>query len=238
MCIGSLLPIKYFSLLLLVDQILKRRWQSVLACGLTVVALLATSILALGWEVHRVWLSSVLGEHLQGNLSGQDVYSSTFQSFRSLFRRLFVFDDLFNPNPWIDSTAAYHLATAASLLLPLALTARAIFHVRNDATRSDLSVAILLTAGLLVAPTTATYHFLLLWLPVGILLQRFSRTGQAKLALATLACYAAIGFLPYSFFRQFDNAGLLTLLAYPRLFLMTVLFGLSLWSVRPLRTEN
>ncbi len=237
-CIGSLLPIKYFSVLLLLNEILKRRWQTVLACVATVVAIFAISILILGWEIHRVWLFSVLGAHLQADLSGQDVYSFTFQSFRSLFRRLFLFDPLLNPNPWIDSTTAYHLATAASLLFPLALTIRAILRVKDDETLPELSVAILLTAGLLVAPATATYHFVLLWLPVGILLQRFSRSGQTNLALATVTCYTAIGFLPYSLFQQFDGAGLLTLLAYPRLFLMTALFGLSLLSARSLRAEN
>lgn len=237
-CIGSLLPIKYFSVLLLLDEILKRRWQTVLASFATVVAICAISILILGWEIHRVWLFSVLGEHLQGDLSGQDVYSFTFQSFRSLFRRLFLFDPLLNPNPWIDSTTAYHLATAASLLFPLALTIRAILRVKEDETLPELSVAILLTAGLLVAPATATYHFVLLWLPVGILLERFSRSEQTNLALATVTCYTAIGFLPYSLFQQFDGAGLLTLLAYPRIFLMTALFGLSLLSARSLRAEN
>lgn len=237
-CIGSLLPMKYISLLLLIDQILKRQWQTVVACALTVVAIFALSLTILGWEVHRVWLSTVIGEHLQGNLSQQNPYSSTFQSFQSLFRRLFLFDPVLNRNPWIDSTVVYHLATAVSMLLPIALTACAVARVRKARPPSDLSLPVLFTAALLVAPATATYHFLLLWLPVGILLHWFSSIGQPKLTLAVLVCYAAIGYLPYSFFRQFDGAGLLTFLAYPRLFLMMVVFGLSLWAVRGLRAQN
>ncbi len=237
-CIGSLLPIKYFSLLLFIDDMLKRRWQSVLVSVLTVAAIFAMSTAILGWEVHRVWLTAVLGEHLQGNLSQQDPYSFTFQSFQSLFRRLFLSDALLNPDPWIDSATAYYVATVAAILLPLGLTVQALLHVRKTEPLSDLTVAVLFTAGLLVAPATATYHFLLLWLPVGVLLRHFSQRGQTPLAHVTLAGYAAIGFLPYSFFQQLDGAGLLTLLAYPRLLLMVVLFGLSLRAARSLQAQN
>jgi hypothetical protein len=232
MCIGALLPVKYFSSLLLVDEILKRRRHTVAACILTVALILALSVAVLGWEVHRQWLTSVLGEHLQGNLSQQNPYAFTFQSFQSLFRRLFLFDSAMNPKPLIESAAAYHLAVGASLLVVLALTVHTLVSLKGMRGMSDVSLAVLCTAGLLIAPATATYHFLLLWLPVGIVLQQFVKGNERMLALATLACYAAIGFLPYSLFGRFDGEGILTLLAYPRLFLLIALFGLSLRAAR------
>ena len=74
-----------------------------------------------------------------------------------------------------------------------------------------------------LAPATATYHFLIIVLPVALLL---NETIEYSLRWTIIIgiIFTAIGYIPYSFFRSFDAQGLFTLLAYPRLWLETILF--------------
>ena len=92
------------------------------------------------------------------------------------------------------------------------------------ASTTALSIGILGIVTLLLAPATATYHFVLLWLPVGLLVNSFFREGAALYAYFILGAYAVIGFFPYGHAYQFEGRGGLTVLAYPRLFLLLAMF--------------
>jgi hypothetical protein len=81
---------------------------------------------------------------------------------------------------------------------------------------------------LLLAPATATYHFALLWLPVALLVNHQIRRGALTRAAFIIAAYAAIGFFPYGLALPFDGRGGLSVLAYPRLFLLLAIFLASL----------
>ena len=225
--IGSLLPIKYFSLVLLLDATLKQRWRTVFWAMLVSGAIVATSIAVLGWEPHHQWLMSVLGDHLQGNLSQQDPYASTFQSLHSLLRRMFVFDAARNPQPLVHSAMLYSLLLYTIILICIVPGVVATVRLLRRDAATETTLAVLCTLALLLAPATATYHFVLLWLPVGILLRHYVDNGERMLTLLTLCVFAAIGFLPYSWFDRFDGRGIVTIAAYPRLLLLAVLYLLS-----------
>ncbi len=101
---------------------------------------------------------------------------------------------------------------------------------------------------LLLAPATATYHFVLLWLPVGLLIDYLFRERSPAKRLLRLGTYALIGFFPYRFTQPFEGRGALTVLAYPRLFLLLAMFiacvyihlehaGTRLEKLRPRRLE-
>jgi hypothetical protein len=159
----------------------------------------------------------------------QDPYSAAFQSWDSLLLRLFVEDPLSNPSPFWDARALY---VGGKLVITggiVALLIVGLYHLwRNSSTQRDrYSVALLGIVALLIAPGTATYHFVLLWLPVALLIDRHMRDGLRKQAVAAAGSFALIGFLPYSFFRQWEGYGLLNILAYPRLLLLTLLFALT-----------
>jgi hypothetical protein len=77
---------------------------------------------------------------------------------------------------------------------------------------------------LLLAPATATYHFVLLWLPVGLLIGYFFRQRAPLYGSFILGAYALIGFFPYGHAYRFEGRGGLTVLAYPRLFLLLAMF--------------
>jgi hypothetical protein len=233
LCFGLFSPIKYFPVVILAYFAFRKKWKLVLGGATAILAVVLISIGVLGWKIHEDFLSSVLGNHLVANLSMQDPFTASFQSFDTLFRRLFVFDATLNPRPWvvlprlqvigvIITKAAIFLAGIATLL-KLA---------RSDAVNAAApSIGLLGVLTLLLAPATATYHFVLLWLPVGLLVDYFFRQGAHARAYFILGTYALIGFFPYRFTAPFEGRGGLTVLAYPRLFLLLAMYAACLYFV-------
>ncbi len=176
-CFGLFVPIKYVPAFILVYFALRRQWPLVLSGVATAGALMLVSIAVLGWPVHAIFLSSVLGNHLAANLSQQDPFTASFQSFDTLFRRLFVFDATANPHPWLAAPALQVAAVAVTKAALIVLGVAAVVKLtRADrANSTGPSIGLLGILVLLIAPATATYHFVLLWLPVALLIGYFLR---------------------------------------------------------------
>ena len=226
MCFGLFLPFKYFPAVILVYFAFRKDWKVVMGGGLVVWFIALVSIGVLGWKIHEIFLSSILGNHLVGVLSEQDPYTASFQSFDSLFRRLFVYDAALNPRPWLAFPPLRTIGVlAAKASVILAAIAALIKLARRDiATATAPSMGILGILTLLEAPATATYHFVLLWLPVGLLVHHlFCERGRAS-GYFILGTYTLIGFLPYGHTQRFEGRGGLTVLAYPRLFVLLTMF--------------
>jgi hypothetical protein len=115
------------------------------------------------------------------------------------------------------------LITKASILLAAIGTLVKLARRGGDGTTGP-SIGILGVVTLLLAPATAAYHFVLLWLPVGLLIDYFVRQGARVRGYFILGIYALIGFFPYKYTIPFAGRGGLTVLAYPRLFLLLAMF--------------
>jgi hypothetical protein len=225
-CFGLFSPIKYFPIVILVYFAFRKEWRVVLGGATAILIVILASIGVLGWKIHADFLSSVLGHHLIAQLNLQDPFTASYQSFDSLFRRLFIFDATLNPRPLYALPRVQSIAvfiTKASILLAT-MTALVKLARGGAASTTALSIGILGIVTLLLAPATATYHFVLLWLPVGLLVNSFFREGAALYAYFILGAYAVIGFFPYGHAYQFEGRGGLTVLAYPRLFLLLAMF--------------
>ena len=227
-CLGLFVPIKYFPIVFLIYFAARREWKLVLGGAVAATAVVAFSITVLGWRVHEVFLHSILGTHLTARLSMQSPFTASFQSFDALYRRLFVPDAALNPQPWLASPRIDIIALIAtkSVLFVTAI-GTLIRNARGGVIDSvGFSVGILGILTLLLAPATATYHFVLLWLPVGLLVNQFYREGKPVLASLMLGMYALIGFLPYGHTYRFEGRGGLTVLSFPRLFILLAMFSL------------
>jgi Glycosyltransferase family 87 len=233
MCLGLFTPLKYFPIVILIYFAFRRQWKVVLGGAIAIFAVATASIGILGWKVHAEFLSAVLGNHLLGNLSMQDPFATSFQSFDALLRQLFIFDARSNPQPLIAAPALQGigvLITKASILLVTLATLVKL--ARGDsATAIAPSIGILGILVLLLAPATATYHFVLLWLPVGLLIAYFLRERVPVCAYIILALYALIGFFPYGMTARFAGRGGLAVLAYPRLLLLLTMFVASVYFI-------
>jgi hypothetical protein len=232
-CFGLFSPFKYFPLVILAYFAFRKEWKLVLGGAIAILAVSLASIGILGWKIHEEFLYSVLGNHLVANISMQDPFTASFQSFDTLFRRLFVFDAALNPQPLIAFPylqVSGVIITKASIFL--AGIATLVKLARNTAGNPAApSIGLLGVLTLLLAPATATYHFVLLWLPVGLLVDYFFRHHTPTRAYLILGTYALIGFLPYRFTVPFEGRGGLTVLAYPRLFLLLAMFAACVYFI-------
>jgi hypothetical protein len=247
LCFGVFSPIKYFPVVILAYFAFRKEWKLVLGGTTAILAVALISIGVLGWKIHEDFLSSVLGSHLVANLSMQDPFTASFQSFDTLFRRLFVFDATLNPQPWVTLPRLQVIGVIiAKASIFLAAIATLVKLARSRAVNAAApSIGLLGVLTLLLAPATATYHFVLLWLPVGLLVDYFFRQGARARAYFILGTYALIGFFPYRFTAPFEGRGGLTVLAYPRLWLLLAMFAGCLYFIwnrtepaRELRTDE
>jgi Glycosyltransferase family 87 len=233
MFFGLFLPFKYFPAVILIYFAFRKDWKVVMGGGLVVSFISLVSIGVLGWKIHEIFLSSVLGNHLVGVLSEQDPYTASFQSFDTLFRRLFVYDAALNPRPWLAFPPLQTIGVlAAKASIILAALAALIKLARSGiATATAPSIGILGVLTLLEAPATATYHFVLLWMPVGLLVHHLFCERDRASGYFILGTYALIGFLPYGHTQRFEGRGGLTVLAYPRLFVLLTMFIASVYFI-------
>jgi Glycosyltransferase family 87 len=226
MCFGLFAPIKYFSVVILLYFAFRRQWRVVLGGAAMILAVAAVSVGVLGWKIHGDFLSGIFRHHLTGDASILDPFSASYQSFDTLFRRLFVFDAIANPLPLLSLPGLASVgAPVIKASVFLAALATLVKLARSGAASIDApAIGILGILTLLLAPATATYHFVLLWLPVGLLTSYFLREGAPRYAYFILGAYALIGFFPYGHAYRFEGRGGLTVLAYPRLFLLLAMF--------------
>jgi hypothetical protein len=224
--LGIFVPLKYFPVVLLGAPAMRGRWRVLAGAGLAVVLVTLLSVATLGWPIHRQYLHSVLGAHLVAHLSEQSDFSTSFQSFDMLYRQLFVFDAAENPHPWIGAPALAPLATVLTKLAALLAVGVTLWRMRRLAEpRSTALVSSLLgLTAILLAPATATYHWVLLWLPVALLLDVCAREGRCAAVVIIMGCYTLVGFFPYRLTMPFEGHGLGSVLAFPRLALLLVLW--------------
>jgi hypothetical protein len=228
---GLFAPIKYFTLPLILYFGVRKQYRLALSGAATILVIVLASIALLGWPVHAKFLA-IFGDHLIARLDLQDPFAAAFQSFDTLFRRLFVFDAGANPHPLV---AMPGLEAPAVLITKGILAGAAVAALvrlsRNAAAGLAPSIGIIGILTLLIAPATATYHFSLLWLPMGLVVDFALRRGAAARAYFMVAAYALIGVFPYRLTAGFEGRGGLSVLAYPMLWLLLALFIVCIHSV-------
>ena len=228
-CLGLFVPMKYFPVIILAYFAFRKEWKIVMGGAMAIAGVGLVSIAVLGWKVHEVFLLSVFSNHLTGRLSLHDQtvpFTAVYQSFDTLFDRLFVFDAAQNPRPLFAAPIlrTVSLVSVKGSILIVAV-ATLVKLARVEASRAVApSIGLLGIVLFLIAPATATYTCTLLWLPIALLVNYFLASGARTPAYFILGTYAIIGFIPYQYAYPFEGHGGLSLLAYPRLFLLLAMF--------------
>jgi hypothetical protein len=228
-CLGLFVPIKYFPAIILAYFAFQKEWKVLMGGAVAIAGVGLVSIGVLGWKVHEIFLLSVFGNHLTGRLSLQDQtvpFTAVYQSFDTLFDRLFVFDSARNPQPLFAAPLlrTVSLITVKGSILLAAVAALVKLARGGPSSTAGPSIGILGILLLLIAPATATYTCALLWLPVALLINYFLAKGARLPAYFVLGVYTLIGFIPYQYAYPFEGHGGLTVLAYPRLYLLLAMF--------------
>jgi hypothetical protein len=227
--LGVFAPIKYFPVVPLACLACARQWKVALGGAIAILAVVLASVSVVGWKVHEVFLASVFGKHLIGRLSLGDSsvpFTAVYQSFDTLVSRLFVPDATWNPQPFVSAPGlrAPTLVAVKALLLLVAAAALVRLARTEGRRAAGPAIGVVGILVLLIAPATATYTFVLLWLPVALLVAYFLSRGERTAAYVTLVTYVLIGFIPYGHTYPFEGRGGLTVLAFPRLFVMLAMF--------------
>jgi Glycosyltransferase family 87/WD40-like Beta Propeller Repeat len=205
----------------------RRDWRAVggaLAGGVGVAAI---SIAAFGWQLNRAYMLQVLPRAMLGESIGP--YNLTLASFAVLFHRLFIFEPTLNPHP------AVHAAWLLPALLPViqfVVLVPLVLLVKprdSDPSRVALEWSAVVLASLLLSPLPASYHFVLLFLPMAILLGSNAKEMPRGWLVAVVLLYLAIGF---PFWPGRSGGGWLPLLHVPRLYATIALYGICLLQLR------
>jgi len=226
--IAVAIGLKIFPLLYVLYFLRKRDWRAMAGVMTGFFAVAVVSIVAFGWQLNRLYLLQLLPREMRGDST--DPYNLGSASFSVLFHRLFVFEPTLNPHP------AIHAAWLLSVLLPVIQLLVVVPLIvladprTKDSRQTQLEWSAVLLASLTLSPMPASYHFVLLFLPVAVLAKTFI-DEDAQWALATLV----ILFLAIGFPRWPTNSGpgWLALLHVPRLYATAALYALTLWQLRP-----
>ena len=240
--LGVLAPIKYYPVILLAGFAARRQWRVLLGGGIAITAVVLVSIGVLGWQVHLVFLLDVLFNHLAGHIDPGPAFTAVFQSFDTLFSRLFIFDPARNPQPLVAAPLAATVAIVSTKSLLVLAAAAAVVRLAREPAASAIgpTIGILGVLALLIAPGSGTYAVVLLWLPIALLIDYFLSRRARVPAYLILGTYVLIGFIPYGHTYPFEGRGGLTVLAYPRLFLLLAMFVVCVYAVlrpRPLNQQ-
>lgn len=233
--IGAFATLKYFPVTMMAafvassrtgEQQERQTLMKVTAYSLaTIAALSIAELLFFGFKVMSDYVSIALIPHLGSELKGQGMFSFLFQSWDSLARHIFVFDAEANPDPWINWPLGKTVLKMSVAILVGAATLWAMIRTRSSPRRTDIYVALVSLAALVVSPASATYHFALLLIPLALLVS--GDLLPEKFRYALIAIYVMIGFIPYAWFFQLaSHAGVI--FAYPRLWLILLFFCVAI----------
>lgn len=188
------------------------------ACGAATPSLVLLALAGVGPFLE--FTTKVLPWMMRGDI--QDPFAAGWGSIGALANRLFRFEPDLNPAPWANVPSAARFIGAAVPSALLALGAWCGFRALKQQKVQD-AVAVVVALALAASPFVASYHLVLLFLPVAAVAQRL--TGR-PLVLWLLA-WAALGSPLMNVFRSAD--GILAPLAYGRFFALLALSLVVAW---------
>jgi hypothetical protein len=170
--LGLIFALKLYAAPFIFYFAVRRQWRAF--WGMTgMVALLTLAAIAMfGWSGVWFFVANIMLRGIEGEVV--DPYSPGVGSLTVLLRRMFVPEAGLNPHPLLDAPAAFFFLRALYMLGVLAFSLLALpkrdgQDGKNQNARSFAWFVIVLIA---LSPVTATYHFILLLVPVTLLLLR------------------------------------------------------------------
>jgi hypothetical protein len=226
--IAVAIGLKMFPLLYVLYFLRKHDWRSLAGSFIGGLAVAAISLAAFGWQLHRLYFEQVLPRGMRGESTGP--YNLTSSSFTVLFHRLFIFEPALNPHPAIRAAWLFPVMLSIVQLLVVAPLILLVDLRIKDSRQIQLEWTAVLLACLTLSPLPASYHFVLLFLPIAVLLKTFiDDYARGKLVILVLL-FLAIG---YPRWHALSGDGWLPLLHVPRLYATIGLYVLALTQLRP-----
>ena len=229
--LGLMIPIKYVGVLFVIYFAWKRCWRLVFAASGTALAVVLVTVALVGVEPFRVFFTEVLPRHLRGEI--QNPYAVQFQSWNSLLRTLFVYDETLNPQPLLHAPLLFVIGKNLifwSLLTAVILVTKNL-KINDPQQRFLFEIGLIPLAFLLLSPGSATYHFLLLAISAVAFVKILLEHGRPRAAIALAVLFLAINLPHYLRLLHFAQGWTIPL-AYPRLWLLFSFGLLVVWFFR------
>ena len=231
--IGLFIPIKYIGILFVVYFIWKRKWRAVTGASSSILLVTLITLFFTGIEPYHVFISDILPRHLAGEI--QNPFSLLFQSWNSMFKRMFVFNETLNPNPIIHAPFIASILKAAVFWIISSAIVLSFYaaKLKKKEHQALFEIALIPLFVLLTAPASATYHFILLTITVMAFVKILLDHRQINQALILAILFLLLN-LPHYPKLAFLADGLTTPLAYSRLWLLFLFAILSAFFLKPL----
>jgi hypothetical protein len=205
--LGLVFALKSTGVPLLLLLVVMRRWRTVQMFVVVVAATVALTALMVHADMWWRYPLAV-SEFLQRPSGSVTVYQTTF----GFFRRLCIADPQWNPHPAAD--CAPTAVVMPSVLLATAMLTTIVL-ARRAPTRLWVGAGVCLCE--LALPAAAEPHFVLFAIPFAMLL----------LSPAMLAVFAILYLVPLDYTARMFTDGWTVLAAYPRLYSLWLLWGLT-----------
>lgn len=220
---GVAILFKVFPGVVLIWLLLQKKFRPAAGLCVACALLLGSSLLLNGWAVWKYYVLDILPKVNNGELN--DSFTFLFQSAFMLFKRLFVYDALLNPQPLTDSPLVFGILIA--LFKALILCVCIVYTLRKK-DRDFGSFAVWITGSMLISPNGSSYSLVLLVIPLLSMMARSDNPmTRSRWPAVPVLLLAAVCFFPV---YKLENAPVWE--QFPRLYLLLLFFGLL---VRPLR---
>lgn len=210
---GTALMLKVFPVLLAVLLLIEKRYKSFLFYIIICIAWLSFSLLKIDWATWWYYFREVLPKSAEG--AYYDGFTPAAKSATMLFKNLFVYDELHNPVPVLDSYVAYNLAQA---IYKTSILSTAILFTWKSKQDLSIKMGFWSIACLLLSPGLSSYASILLLFPWLVIFREDARLSRKQQVLFSIlvAFYANI---PITYFYNLP-----LLLKFPKVYLLILLF--------------
>ena len=207
------ISIKYFPIVSIPALFIKKNFKMLLATALSLIGVALLSIIIIGVKPCNDFINSVLFDHLNGKLEGQNPYAFAFQSWNSLALNLFSKDAILNPNPVFDWPQGVFILKLLVFLGLLSTLVYAIYKLHKHPKLAEYSIILISFFALAFSPASASYHLLLILFPIALLIN-LHKDNEAFIAFLVISMFvlgfsgilfgfinSKMSFLPFQFYR-------------------------------------
>jgi hypothetical protein len=173
--LGLIFALKLYAAPFIFYFAIRRQWRAFWGMAGSVVLLTLIAIAMFGWKDVAFFATNVMPRGIDGAVV--DPYNPGLGSATVLLRRMFVPEPELNPHPLLNAPAAFFFFRA---LYTLGVLSFSLLMLPKDVPK-DRAFAWFVIVLFALSPLTATYHFILLLVPIAILLRGESVAWSAGL---------------------------------------------------------
>ena len=210
--------LKVFPVVLFAWLLLRKDLKTFAYLGFTCLLWIIVTLPFVGIEVWLYFITDVLPKSSAGLI--YDGFTVKAKSAVMLFKNLFVFDEVINPDPVVDSELLFDLANAGFKALFVSVCVYATLFRQNKVL---ISFGFWIFASLMIGPTSGSYAKVLLLFPILVLFAQVKE--KRKLVIGSVLCALVVN-VPTSLFYDLD-----VIFAFPVLYLLIVFFIFLLVSI-------